>query len=708
MIFILSVQDLLKQLGENWVLVFVFALILILLGVIAGYLIGNTSLKSQVQANITTLEREQMIQKAVLDNIGLGIAVYDKSEAIFVNEAIYKLPGFLKDGLPKTLDAFLEAFDNGNQLKSNYILSCENGVNLIRVNYFCEGRIYEIKILKKKGTEESKFFAGEDLAIVIVDDITQIKDDERRQKDLAANVSHELKTPLTSVNNSVFSILKSGENGGMPDHDDLMIWAQRIQVNATRMQDIVNDFLVLSQCSHTSVMGIFDIKEITDNACANVSEYPGRASVTFSMPSEGPYPLVYGNSKLVMRTVINLLTNAIKYIDYDKKKEPNQIHVSIVTIDDRIGVQVEDNGRGIPAKDIDHLFERFYRVDNSGNHEVGGSGIGLAIAKEIAEMHDGAISVTSTFGSGSTFTLSLPSGKTVFDGVYADARAGIISEKPLYRAAAYFLGLQMCEAAKSMNYEDLMPLIEEYEGTDETDTPARDKLLAKLISTFGTERFADLEEELLFVEDMEEDGPLTGLEEEPYEEQMPAQDAGIPASALAIDSYEVAAGEEELARIASAAEEARLREEEKLRAERQAAIKSEKERIAREEEERVNAEIEEQERLRQEEEQKRLAREEARAILTRPVVQMSQNPAEAKKNAAELAKDNKEKHVIHPTVQGKRYNIDDIVARRSADKKAEPEPEAQQTPQQPQQAQVKSSLKQVLDGSSPLPEQHDN
>ena len=181
---------------------------------------------------------------------------------------------------------------------------------------------------------------------------------------------------------------------------------------------------------------------------------------------------------------------------------------------------------------------------------------------------------------------------------------------------------------------------------------------------------------------------------------MPAQDAGIPASALAIDSYEVAAGEEELARIASAAEEARLREEEKLRAERQAAIKSEKERIAREEEERVNAEIEAQERLRQEEEQKRLAREEARAILTRPVVQMSQNPAEAKKNAAELAKDNKEKHVIHPTVQGKRYNIDDIVARKTADKKVTEEPA--------EAPQVKSSLKQVLDGSTPLPDQHDN
>ena len=693
MICILSIQDLLKQLGENWVLVVIFALILILLGVIAGYLIGNTSLRSHVTASIDTLEREQMIQKAVLDNVGLGIVVYDKKEAIYVNESIFKLPGFLKGGLPNSLEAFLEAFDNGNQLKSNYLLSCENGINKIRVNYFNEGKIYEIMIHKKKATEESKFFAGEDLAIVIVDDITQVKDDERRQKDLAANVSHELKTPLTSVYNSVFSILKTGENGGMPDHDDLMLWAQRIQVNATRMQDIINDFLVLSQCSHTSVMGIFDIKEITDMACANVSEYPGRANVTFSLPEEGNYPLLYGNSKLIMRTIINLLTNAIKYIEYDNKKVPNQVHISIVMIDDRIGVQVEDNGRGIPAKDIEHLFERFYRVDNSGNHEVGGTGIGLAIAKEIAEMHDGAISVTSTFGSGSMFTLALPSGKTVFDGVYADARAGIISEKPLYRAAAYFLGLQECEAAKSMNYEDLLPIVEEYEALDATDTIGRDKALVKLLTAFGNERFADLEEELLYVEDMEEDGPLTGLEEEPAEEQ-------IPAAALAIDSYEVAATEEELARIASAAEEAKLREEEKLRADSRLKAKIEKESIKKAEEARLIAQQEAEEKARQEAEQKRLAKEEARAILTRPVVQMSRDPQDAKKNAAELAKDNKEKHVIHPTVPGKRYNIDDIVARNTADKKVTEEPA--------DAPQVKSSLKQVLDGSTPLPDQHDN
>ena len=116
---------------QNPVILLVLALILILLGVIAGYLIGNTTLRSAVSGNIDNLERDKHIQKAVLDTVGLGIAVYDSKGALFCNETIFRLPDFLKGGLPKTLNNFLETFDNGNQLKSNYILSLENGVNLI-------------------------------------------------------------------------------------------------------------------------------------------------------------------------------------------------------------------------------------------------------------------------------------------------------------------------------------------------------------------------------------------------------------------------------------------------------------------------------------------------------------------------------------------------------------------------------------------------
>ena len=229
------------------------------------------------------------------------------------------------------------------------------------------------------------------------------------------------------------------------------------------MQDIVNDFLVLSQCSHASRMEIFDIRDAVSQAYNNVQDYPGAAKVRFTMPEDNSYPLLYGNSKLIVRTIVNLLTNAIKYISFEGKLVQDQVHISISVIDDRVAVQVDDNGRGIPAKDIEHLFERFYRVDNSGNREVGGSGIGLAIAKEIADMHDGVISVTSTFGQGATFILSLPTGKTVFDAAYNDAKTGIISDKPLHRAAAYFLGLQECEAVRSLGYKDLESLVDEYE-----------------------------------------------------------------------------------------------------------------------------------------------------------------------------------------------------------------------------------------------------
>ncbi len=670
-------------LSENWILVLVGVLLVLMIGCLIGYLIGNTSLRGKVTAGIDGLERDKQIQKAVLDNVGIGIAVYDKSGAIFCNETIFRFQDFLKGGLPKTIDAFLTDFDNGNQLKSNYILSCENGVNVVRVNYCVGRKIYEIKVIRRTGDQEDKYFSGEVLNLVIVDDITQIKDDERRQKDLAANVSHELKTPLTSINNSVFSIINACGKGAMPDRNNLITWSQRIQDNSTRMQDIVNDFLVLSQCSHASKMGIFDIRECVDQAYAGMADYPGSRGVVFSLPDDTPMPLLYGNHKLIIRCIINLLTNAVKYINYEGKTARNQIHVSILMIDDRVAVQVEDNGRGIPAKDIDHLFERFYRVDNSGSREVGGSGIGLAIAKEIAEMHDGVISVSSVFGKGATFTLSLPTAKAVFSGVSQDAKTGVISDKPLYRAAAYFMGLQECEAAKSMGYTDLDKIVSEYESISETDVPARDKALAELLKAFGEERFQSLEEELLYVEDFEEDGPVTGLEvediaeteqtvqevqtEQPSVQTVPEQSA----DEVSVQTVsETVTGTTEADAISQ--EEFLKQEFERVQAER-AAERAEAERI--------------------EKEQQLLAKEEARKLLTQPVVQIS---ADQKKTVSQINRESLDKKTIHPIASGKRYNRGRTASGGDDANASKPEQGNEKAP-----GEIKSSLKKILDDSQP-------
>ena len=681
---------------QNPVILLVLALILILLGVIAGYLIGNTTLRSAVSGNIDNLERDKHIQKAVLDTVGLGIAVYDSKGALFCNETIFRLPDFLKGGLPKTLNNFLETFDNGNQLKSNYILSLENGVNLIRVNYIINRRIYEIKIIRRPAQQDSKFFGNEELNIVIVDDITQIKDDERRQKDLAANVSHELKTPLTSIKSSVFSIRRSCQDGNEPSREELITWSGRIEENTVRMQDIVNDFLVLSQCSHTSRMEIFDIRDAVSAAYSNIQDYPGANNVIFTLPEDGVYPLLYGNSKLIIRTIVNLLTNAIKYINFEGKTAPNQVHISISVIDDRVAVQVDDNGRGIPAKDIDHLFERFYRVDNSGNREVGGSGIGLAIAKEIADMHDGVISVTSTFGQGATFIFSLPTGKTVFDAAYSDAKAGIISDKPLHRAAAYFLGLQECEAVRSLGYKDLDSVVDEYELIPEPEVAARDKALAKLLSSFGDERFEELKEELLYVEDFDDemDGPVTGLESEIAKEttieEAPAAAAMPPMSEQLSIPLEKIIPQEQIPAVEAVQAVIEEPQEQTIRDAQIHPVQPAAQQQAYEEEQYQAPQMPDAEAIALEEARLQ-AKEEARKLLTQPVVQIS---AEQRKTVSQINRESREKRVIHPIDVQKRYNSKSAVTGDGAETSGD-------SRQEKGDVAVKSSLKKILDESDP-------
>ena len=691
----LVTSDFLKVIGENWMIALIGALIMLFIGCLLGYLIGNTSLKGKVNTSIDVIEREKQIQKAVLDNVGIGIAVYDNTGAIFCNETIFKFQDFLSGGLPKTIDDFLTAFDNGNQLKSNYILSCENGINVVRVNYYVGRKIYEIKVIRKTGDQTDKYFSGEVLNLVIVDDITQIKDDERRQKDLAANVSHELKTPLTSIKTSVFSIINACGKGGMPERNNLLIWSQRIDDNAARMQDIVNDFLVLSQCSHTNKMQIFDIRDCVEQAYAGVADYPGSRGIVFTLPDDTPMPLLYGNHKLIIRCIINLLTNAVKYINYDGKTARHQIHVSIIPIDDRVAVQVEDNGRGIPAKDIDHLFERFYRVDNSGSREVGGSGIGLAIAKEIADMHDGVISVSSVFGKGATFTLSLPTAKEVFRGVSQDAATGVISDKPLYRAAAYFLGLQECEAVKSLGYNDLDEIVKDYEATPETDVPARDKALSALLKAFGTERFADLEEELLYVEDFEEeDGPVSGLDAEEIAETMPVAEAAPVAaeSAEPVQTESVAAEPEVPAGAPVQAEPAIETPAAAETAPAEPAISQEellKQQFEQAQAERAALKAEAE---RAEKEQQLLAKAEARKLLTQPVVQISAD----QKPSQQTKKDVIDRKTIHPITTGKRYNRGRVSSEGADENAAKPEQGTEKT-----SSEIKSSLKKILDDSAP-------
>ena len=230
-------SDFLPVLSENLLVVIIAGAILLLLGVCAGYYIGNVSLYKGVQRKLDRAAKEGLIHKQIINNVGLGVIVYGKEGVIYANKTIEQLPGFLRTQIPADIESFLTCYDKENQLKSNYILGIQNGINTTRANYYVDNKVYEIKILRKM-TEED-----EQLEIVIIEDITQIKDNEKRQKDLAANVSHELKTPMTVLwtADSFFDVHSPEE---MPDYDTFRNWGARLVQNCHRMQDIIDDFVL--------------------------------------------------------------------------------------------------------------------------------------------------------------------------------------------------------------------------------------------------------------------------------------------------------------------------------------------------------------------------------------------------------------------------------------------------------------------------------
>lgn len=642
--------------GNNPALFLVLFLIVMVASLFIGYLIGSNKFNKQadtaVNDVIEDLKYKGAVSNSIIENVGLGVIAYDKNGCVYCNHALSSLIGFLDDSKhpPKTIEDFLNTYDNKNHLKSNYILNLENQDSVVRANYMTDSRIYEIKIIHR-------YYEDNRIDIVIVDDITQIKDDERRQKDLAANVSHELKTPLTVIRASEFFV-NSITPDKMPSYEEITKWGNRIVANAVRMQDIVQDFLILSMCSQVVPMTIIDLGEVITKAVGNLSDYPGRDKVKIVTPEEMYYPLIFGNANLIMRIVINLLTNAVKYINYEGKTEENIIRVSVENIGDRIGIQISDNGRGIPQKDIDHLFERFYRVDNSGSHDVGGSGIGLAIAKDVADMHDGTINVISNQGdgAGSTFTLVLPQAAGVFRNVYDDAQTGIVSEEQYYRNAADFMAIQAVEAIRSMGYDDVEDEAKAYENLKEGEKASHDKVLAALFKKLGEQRYTELVDELTYIEpEMDEDEFFEDEEEE-----------------TEIVEDDIDEGDE-------SEDDYALTEEETTEAQEQQS----------------------------EEEEMKRQKEEARKLLTQQILprasQLNTSAAEEIKVKPEISTNSenlKEKVMIHPNTDGKMYNSS---GKKASKKKTGLFDNLTKVSKEENEGERQSAVRRVLDSVPVLP-----
>jgi len=239
--------------------------------------------------------------------------------------------------------------------------------------------------------------------LVVFNDVTHLRRLENMRRDFVANVSHEIKTPLTAIKGFVETL----HRGSVDDPEEARRFLGIIQKHADRLSSIVEDLLSLSRIEQedegkTIKLEEGYVKDVFQSAIQICRSKAEEKNITIRPVCKGNISAKF-DTTLLEQAVVNLLDNAIKY------SEPKStILIKAQQENSAIRISVEDQGIGIAQKHLPRLFERFYRVDKARSRNLGGTGLGLAIVKHIAQAHGGHITVESTLGVGSVFTIHLP------------------------------------------------------------------------------------------------------------------------------------------------------------------------------------------------------------------------------------------------------------------------------------------------------------
>jgi len=240
--------------------------------------------------------------------------------------------------------------------------------------------------------------------MAVIHDITEQTKLDNVRREFVANVSHELRTPLTNVTSYTETLLNVDDI----DRETQRKFLSVIKQESDRMSRIVSDLTTLSKFDYGNDGLLIDnvqISKLIERVYQAMYLDAVKHKHNLTMDFKGWLPEIECDSFRIEQVLVNIISNAIKYTP-----DGGDIDIAAWTEGDYVVISVKDNGIGIPEKDIDRLFERFYRVDKARSREAGGSGLGLSIAKEIVERHGGTIKIDSKYGEGTTVTLSLPVG----------------------------------------------------------------------------------------------------------------------------------------------------------------------------------------------------------------------------------------------------------------------------------------------------------
>ena len=238
--------------------------------------------------------------------------------------------------------------------------------------------------------------------IIVLHDITNLKRLEKMRSDFVANVSHELKTPVTSVKGFAETLL----GGEVKDEATARSFLEIIYNESERLDRLIRELLHLSRIENkvtplhlNSVDLVSLIHSITQTLSKSISE----KSLEVTLPLSTEEVKIEGDSDRLNQILLNLIANSINYT-----REDGKIDISMEVTEDDVHIFISDTGIGIPEESVPRVFERFYRVDKARSRNSGGTGLGLAIVKHLVDSHQGDIKVSSIEGQGTTFTVTFP------------------------------------------------------------------------------------------------------------------------------------------------------------------------------------------------------------------------------------------------------------------------------------------------------------
>jgi two-component system, OmpR family, sensor histidine kinase VicK len=346
-------------------------------------------LTEKLEQAIATSTREQERLQAIITSMGDGVITFDRDlTPVFMNQAAKKMIPFPIDEQANIAEhlGFVESHaDGASEHVMNQVLVREIGSTLFHIHLTA--------IQGKKGVEGY---------VAVLRDVTEQEKLNRSRRDFVANVSHELRTPLTSIK----SYIEAVSDLDVDDEETRSKFLQVISQETDRMVRLTRDLLLLSGLDTRKTTKVlytrFCISTWIQAAVERFEIQAQFKSIALSI-ADSDDAVVEGNKDMLDRVLDNLLSNALKYTP-----ESGSIVVTARRSKDIVLVHVQDTGIGIPPQDLEHVFERFYRVDKGRSRRLGGTGLGLALAREITEQHGGTITIDSKLGTGTTVTVALP------------------------------------------------------------------------------------------------------------------------------------------------------------------------------------------------------------------------------------------------------------------------------------------------------------